>query len=139
MEPHSNQDAIDKLNAECKLRLAPSPIHGIGVFAIRDIARGERLYADNMPVIYRLAYSQFGKLFPEVREILLERNPLITQGTLFFYPDARMVAYMNHSDTPNASTQMDTALTDIKKGEELTEDYRKIEGYTQVFPWILDK
>lgn len=138
-QQHSNQDAIDKLNSECKLRLAPSPIHGIGVFAIRDITKGERLYADNMPVLYRLPYSHFGKLFPEVKDILLERNPLITQGSMFFYPDAQMVAYMNHSDTPNANTQIDTAMRDIKAGEELTEDYRHIAGYAQVFPWLLDK
>lgn len=132
----SNLLEVTKLNSECKLRLAPSPIHGVGVFALRDIAKGEWLYADNMPTAYKLAYSHFGKLFPEVSALLLERWPQIVNGSAFIYPDARMLAYMNHSDVPNYDAGLDTALRDIKTGEEVTEDYRQISGYNQVFAWL---
>lgn len=132
----SNDEAIEKLNTECKLRLAPSSVHGIGVFAIRDIPRGQRIYSDNMPVLYRLPYANFGKLFPEVSEILLERNPTIPLGSLFVYPDARMQAYMNHSDTPNYNAQLDLVMVDIPKGTEVFEDYRRIEGWEEIFPWL---
>ena len=129
---------IDKLNAEATLRLAPSPIHGVGVFALRDIPQGQRLYADQLPGLYKIPYSSFGKLFPEVRQEVLERWPQVVNGSKFIYPHTRMQAYMNHSDDPNYDATTDTALRDIRAGEEVTEDYRRIASYQQVYPWLTD-
>ena len=28
---------------------------------------------------------------------------------------------------------------DISSGEELTEDYRKIDNYQKIYPWLVDK
>ena len=106
------------------------------MFALRDIAKGEKLYADHMPIVYKLAYSHFGKLFPEIRELLLERWPQIVNGSAFIYPDARMLAYCNHSSKPNYDAKNDVALKNIKKGQEVTEDYRAIPGYEKVFTWL---
>lgn len=128
---------IGMLNTFVRLRIAPSNVHGVGVFAICDIPTGTKLYTDQMPEIFTLPYAKFRKLMPHVRALLLERWPLITQGSAFLYPDARMVAYMNHSDEPNFDAKEDRTLRDIIEGEELTEDYRKIDGYAQVFPWLV--
>lgn len=127
---------VQMLNTLVSVRLQPSPIHGVGVFAIREIKKGEKLYADNMPEIFTLQYSEFNKLRPEVSDILLERWPLIVRGSAFVYPDSRYVAYMNHSDVPNYDAKEDRALTDIHVGEEVTEDYRKIEDYQKVHTWL---
>lgn len=129
-------DLVNELNSKVKLRLALSPIHGIGVFAIRDITRGEKLYADHVPVVYRLSMANFRKLFPEIQALLLERWPLIQNGSAFVYPDARMLAYMNHSPEPNYEPVSDYALTDIKAREEILEDYTQIEGWRPAFPWL---
>lgn len=129
-------DQVNKLNVMVKLRLGPSPIHGVGVFALRDIAEGTKLYADHMPEVYTVPHSSFGKLFPEVAALLLERYPRIVTGSRFIYPDTRHLAYMNHSDKPNYDANHDIALQDIKAGEEITEDYRMIDGYDQVFTWL---
>lgn len=125
-----------KLNTYVKCRVAPSKIHGVGVFAIRDISKGQKIFADMVPEIFTLPYSSFGKLFPEVKQILLERFPRVMDGSAFIYPDTRLQAYMNHSDTPNYDAFNDILLTDVNEGEEITEDYRLIPGYKQVFPWL---
>ena len=132
----TQDQAIDLLNSHVKLRIAPSSIHGIGVFAIRDIPKGARLNADLAPIPYKVPYSSFNKLFPEIRELLLERWPQIVNGSAFCYPDVRLQAYMNHSEEPNYDARTDIVLKDITKGEEVTEDYRLINGYAQVYPWL---
>ena len=133
-----NQDyTIAKLNTLVKLRLAPSKIHGVGVFAMRESPKGTKLYADNMPEVYHVPYSNFNKLFPDVAELLLERWPQIVNGSNFIYPDARMIAYMNHGgDESNYDAETDTLLLTVDKGEEITEDYRKILNYQKVYTWL---
>lgn len=126
-----------ELNTYVKVKLAPSDIHGVGVFALRDIPKGQKLYADMMTKIYTLPHKQFRNLFPEVRQYLLERWPQVVNGSRFAYPDTRVVAFMNHSDTPNYDAKNDIVLEDIKEGEEITEDYRQIEGWEKVFTWLV--
>lgn len=127
---------ITELNERVKLRLAPSKIHGVGVFAMRDIKRGEKLYVDHMPRVYSLRLADMDNLKPEIKALLLERWPQIVNGSNFIYPDARMLAYMNHSDEPNVDSKNDVALSDISSGDELTEDYRLIPNYKEVFDWL---
>ena len=141
----SNEDQINKLNEIVKVRLAPSKIHGIGVFAIRDISKGLRLWGNIYPQFFDLSYSNFGKLFPEVRQLILERWPGIASkysilaGGRFAYPDTLLQAYMNHSDEPNYDGELDLTIKDIKAGDEILEDYRLIEGWRDAHPWLLDK
>lgn len=135
----SHDDQVAILNTLVKIRIAPSKIHGVGIVAITDIPAGTKLYADSVSEIYNLPYDRFKELYPHVRALLLERWPLITQGSLFVYPDARMIAYMNHSDNPNFDNQTDRAIRDIKAGEEITEDYRNIKGHEQLFPFLTKK
>lgn len=132
-------EQIDRLNERVKTRLAPSPIHGIGVFALRDIAKGQTLHADATPEVYSVHYNNFSKLFPEVRELLLEQWPGILNGGNFAYPTERVQAFMNHSETPNYNAFLDKVIRDVKKGEELTENYRLIPQYEIIYPWLLDK
>src|SRR3990167_750082 len=95
------EQEIIKLNSEGKANLGVSKIHGIGVFAIRDLKKGEQIYSDRISNIYHIPYGSLRKLFPEVRKIILERWPSIVNGSNFIYPDARLVSFMNHSDIPN--------------------------------------
>lgn len=136
---NKQDETIAILNSLVKVRIAPSEIHGVGIFAVRDITKGQKLYADMFPQAYRVPYGSFGKLFPEIRQLLLERWPQIVNGSAFMWPDTRIQAYMNHSTKPNYDAIKDIILKDIKAGEEVTEDYRKIEGYKKVFPWLKSK
>lgn len=135
----SNEDQIDELNSRVKTYLAPSKIHGIGVFALRDVFKGQKLYADYTPTVYSLPYSHFSKLFPEVREYLIERWPRVVVGDRFAYPTDRVQAHMNHHEEPNYDAINDVVLKDIPKDTEILEDYTKIDGWQVAFPWLVKK
>jgi SET domain-containing protein len=132
------KEQINLLHEVVKLKLAPSAIHGVGVHALRDIKKGEKLYTDIIPHQLDLPYSKFKHLDKDIRDILLGHFPLIIEGSHFMYPVTKMSAYLNHSNTPNYDAKEDKALKDIKKGEEVTEDYRSIPNYEKIFPWIIN-
>lgn len=131
------RNQIEELNTYVKTRVAPSPIHGVGVVALFNIKKGEPLYADMMTTKYTLTYDELQKVRKSVKDLILERFPDIVNGSHFLYPDTRIQAFMNHSDVPNYDAMNDVALVDIKKGEEILEDYRKITNYEKVFPWLV--
>ena len=110
------------------LKLAPSKIHGVGVFAMVDIKKGECLFSDQFPERFTISPD-------EVPEDVKGRHPYVNTRGVLIYPDVRYQAYMNHSDDPNFDNQTDLALRDIKKGEEVTENYHTIEGYPPKLPW----
>lgn len=131
------KEAVKLLNEIVKVKLAPSAIHGVGVFAIRDCKKGEKLYTDAVPHVFDVPYSMFNKLRPEIRDILLGNFPLIMDGSHFIYPTTKMSAYLNHSDTPNYDAKEDKCLRNIKEGEEITEDYRLIPNWEKIFKWLV--
>lgn len=133
------KDQITLLNDIVKIRLAPSSIHGVGVFAMRDIKKGDKLYTDIIPHQFDLPYSKFNKLDKDIRNILLGHFPLIIEGSHFMYPVTKFSAYLNHSDKPNYDAVNDIALDDIKAGEEVTEDYKLIKNWEKIFDWLVDK
>lgn len=134
------KEQIDDLNFKVKFYIAPSTIHGIGVFALRDVKKGEQCFCfpKTDRTWYDLTWSELEGLRPEIREIILQRWPSIINGSYFQSPldDVWLASFINHSDTPNYLQSNDSALRDIKKGEELTESYRTMLNYKKVYPWI---
>ncbi len=101
-------------------------------------AIGEKLHCIFDPrQMYSIPYERFNELRPEVRQLICERYPNVTKGEKFLSPndDQILTSFINHSDEPNYD-QDDTALTDIRAGEEITEDYRSIENYETTYPWL---
>lgn len=131
-----------QVNTLCRwvtVKLAPSEIEGVGMFAIKDMPTGTKLYADIMPQIFKLPIKVLENNSPEyVYETILSQFPRVVIGDPFTYPNARFVAYCNHSDDPNYDAKTDQLLRAVKKGEEITEDYRQIVGWEQVFPFLID-
>ncbi len=117
------------LNETVFCKLAPSPIDGIGVFAIRDIPKGQQLtdcYGTN-PHPFPYTVENFDGLVPEVAELIKQRTEFRPDKPLtFLSPNYFQIfqAYMNNSDTPNSDGRV--ALRDIKKGEEITENYKSL-------------
>jgi SET domain-containing protein len=110
-------------------RLKPSKIHGVGVFAIRDIRKGTDVFPhDDQPVIW------IDKKWIERLSTPLKRfydDFCIVKGDKYGCPkhfDTLTNSwYLNHSDDPNVAADENYrfyALRDIKTGEELTADYR---------------
>lgn len=134
-----NEQQIYLLNRVVLTKLAPSDVHGVGVFALKDIPAETKLHALDFPVRYDLPYEEFDKLDEEVAEYIVNSWPSVTMGAPFFFPYTNIQAFMNHNDNPNYNNLDDTITKDIKAGEEIFEDYRNISGWQNVFPWILEK
>ena len=113
----------EEINATVLATIAPSKIDGVGVFAVQDIKKGQKMYIRWVPM--GMLQTTMSKLKPEVRKIIEQRWPPVKDGYPFIHPheDANMLSFMNHSNDPNFDDKNDIALRDIKVGEEITEDY----------------
>ena len=125
---------VDRLNREVKCELRQSPVHQVGVFAIRDIRKGEKMFCrERIREWLRLSKEDFDKLYPEVRDVILKRWPIALDGHLFMHPnsDAYLISFMNCSNGGyiNYDEGSDIALKDILKGEEVFSDYNKYKDF----------
>jgi hypothetical protein len=110
-------------------RLKPSNIDGVGVFAVKDIAKGTYVFAeDDEPIVW--IDKQSVSALPKELKRLYEDFSIITDGK-YGCPESfdKLTTswYLNHSEDPNVAADENYtfyALRDIKAGEELTADYR---------------
>lgn len=131
----SNQN-IDKINSEIKATIGVSKISGVGVIALTDILKGQKVYADRMPQVLEFRYSALHQLFPYVKKVVLDRWPNIINGGKVILHDIHLLSLMNHSSDPNYDPIKDEALRDIKIGEEITENYKSMPNYEKIWPDI---
>ena len=130
---------IEILNRTVWATIKPSPISGVGVFAIRDIPAGTILTTNNIidlqkpKKVIRTTESEFKSLLPEIQEVILGRI-LFANKFVFYSPndEACLQSFMNHSETPNSDG--DKALISIAKGEEITLNYRTLDGFDNIHP-----
>ena|SRR3990167_7524599 len=138
----TRDEQIIQLNSTVKCRLGQSKIQGVGVIALYDIKRGQKLYCTPNPEthgkFYNLAYSDLSKLFPEIRDLILERWPSIINGSVFQNPndDAWLILFMNHQIPANYDPSTDTALEDIPAGHEVYEDYSTMVNAKEVYKFL---
>lgn len=107
------------LNKTVWCTLAPSTTHGVGVFAIRDIQKGQKVYLQLDRQLLEKPVPE--DTLPEIKEIIESRWH--TPVYLHPHADAWMLAFINSSPDPNYDEATDTALNDIKRGEELYSHY----------------
>ena len=142
--PMNAQEQAMFLANTVRCKIGQSKIHGVGVIALRDIKAGDQLFCalTTKPNWYNVSFSNLKKYLkdthPEVLQLILDRWPNVVNGAPFLSPnyDARLMSFMNHSDTPNYDPFTDKALNDINAGEEVFEDYRVIPNYEKAFPWL---
>ena len=137
----TTDEQIRELNSQVKCYIGPSSIHGVGVFALRDLMEGEKLYCTPMRQPsrwYSVSYGNIGKLFPEIKEMVLSRYASIINGSLFQSPndDVWLVLFLNHSDDSNYDHNTDLAKRNIAKGEEITQDYRLMTRAREIYTWL---
>lgn len=130
----TKQELLHELQNETWVALQPSPVHGIGVFAICEIPKGcSTLFSKDTGEWIELSMAEAAQLPAHTREFI---------ETYYLYDDQNyfipahgckvmdMTNYLNHSDQPNIISvgggACFTALRDIKKGEELLVDYKAI-------------
>ena len=134
------EEILEELSRETYVALMPSPVHGIGVFAIRDIPKGCRnMFSSNAGNWIKVPIADVEKL-PAHARALVETYCLYDDEN-YFVPDygfklMDLVNYLNHSSTPNVVSVNDgeffEATEDIKAGAELFVDYGHlvdVEGY----------
>lgn len=135
----TKEELLRELSQEMYAMLQPSPVHGIGVFAMRDIPKGCRaIFSKNVGEWIRLPIADVEKL-PDHSRNLVETYCLYDEEH-YYVPDygfkvMDMVNYLNHSSTPNIISVNDgeyfEALTDIPAGEELLVNYGSIVDTTE--------
>ena len=130
-----NKEALLKeLASSTYVMIKPSPLHGIGVFAIRDISKGTKnIFSKGVGDWIKVSKEEVDAL-PQHSKDLIENHCLFDED-FYFIPDygfklVDLVIYLNHSETPNVISLNDgeefEAIRDIANGEELLVDYGTI-------------
>lgn len=130
-----NKEALLKQLAESTyVMIKASPVHGIGVFAIRDIPKGTQdIFSQGIGEWIEVSKEEVEAL-PKHSRDLVENHCLFDEKS-YFIPDygfklVDLVIYLNHSDRPNVISINDgerfEAIRDIACGEELFVDYGTI-------------
>ena len=121
--------------AGTRIGLAPSPLHGIGVFALTEIPAGTTdLFSPPVGEWPAVPLSELEKLPAQARK-LIDTYCLQDEGMAYLPPHGfkilDLVIYLNHSNEPNLK-QVDggnyfVTLRDIAAEEELLIDYGALE------------
>lgn len=127
-------ELLHELNTNTFVRLAPSPTHGIGVFAIRDIpAHCRDLFTHAQGEWHKLSKSEVSAL-PKYAQELIE-NFCLFDADHYYVPaqgfkTIDLSLFLNHSDEPNIQSinegEYFETLREIKVGEELFVDYGEL-------------
>ena len=126
-------ELLAELSSNTYVMLKPSPIEGIGVFAIADIPKGCRTMfgkpdaADEWITITKKEIESL----PAHIQFLVGNYCLYDEENYFVpaqgFKKMDLALFINHADTPNIISINDgdyfEAIRDIKAGEELLVDY----------------
>ena len=127
-------ELLRRVLSQCYCRLQPSGIHGVGVFAVRDIPRRKNPFLTMpryaQPGLVKIIDSELQKLPPglsaTIQALFIPNDGVLhipTSGTNIVH----IAAYLNHSTAPNLRTGDGFDFIAVRKilaGEELTVDYR---------------
>ena len=130
---------LKQLQSQTYVMIKPSPLHGIGVFAIRDIPKGTKnIFSEGFGDWIQVSKEEVEALPKHSRDLI--ENHCLFDDNNYFIPEygfklVDLVIYLNHSDTPNVISlnegEQFEALIDIKEGEELLVDYGTIVESTE--------
>lgn len=117
-----------------RVRLAGSPLHGLGVFAAEPIAAGTTVWRFTPGFDLDIEPSRIAEQPESARDFLRHFGYLdVALGRFILCCDH--ARFINHSDRPNLASDRsrdrygeDVAKRSIAIGEELTLDYREMEG-----------
>lgn len=107
--------------------VAPSSIHGLGLFTARDLRQGEQIgcWVDGVDLF--LAEREVA-LLPQLMRQTIRHFAYLERRNGRYCLNADNMRFMNHSATPNVAWScMDIAACDIPAGTELTCDYYKFD------------
>ena len=137
----TKDELLQELQQDTYVALKPSPVHGIGVFAVKYIPKGCRqIFSKDQGEWIKVAIDEVERL-PDHSRNLVETYCLY-DAEHYYVPDygfklMDMVNYLNHSPSPNIMSvnhgEYFEAIMDILPGTELLVNYVHIvegtEGY----------
>ena len=130
----TKEQILHELARETYATLKPSPVHGIGVFAIRDIPMGCRDFFSKKEIEWIKIPIREAEQLPDHSRNLVETY-CVYDDEHYFVPNygfkiVDMVNYLNHSSSPNVVSinhgEYFEAIVDITAGEELLVNYTEI-------------
>jgi len=128
----TKEQILKELANETFVTLKPSTIHGIGVFALKDIPKGCRaIFSKNETDWIKIPITDVEQL-PDHSKNLVETYCLYDEDHYFVpshgFKMIDMVNYLNHSSKPNIvpinEGEQYEALFDIPAGTELLVNYK---------------
>lgn len=130
----TKEQLLHELKHDTWVMMKPSPIHGNGVFSLREIPKGQRgIFSKNIGEWIKVERSEVEAL-PQ-HSIDLVENFCLYDEEFYYIPDygfkvMDIVNFLNHSETPNIISINDgedfETLRTIQAGEELFIDYGEI-------------
>lgn len=115
-----------------KYKLASSGIHGVGLFSDEDIAKGSLIYTANPLLDTNITQAEFDAL-NNSEKAEIRWWGFFDKPSSMWHVDFDVTKFINHSYKANVTQNLEhneaflVAARDIKKGEELTQNYLEFE------------
>ena len=132
----TKQELLNELSGNTYVMLKPSPIEGIGVFAVQDIPKGcrEMFSKPGTDDEWITVSKKEVEMLPPHAQFLVGNYCLYDEENYFIpghgFKKMDVSLFLNHSDQPNIISINDgdffETTRDIKAGEELFIDYGEI-------------
>lgn len=110
--------------------VAESPIHGLGLYAGEDIPKNTIVWKFN-PIIDKFIDPEEIPTLPEHIQEFINTYAYLLEETNNYCLGLDNDRFTNHSENPNTKAIMGEskviAIRDIKKGEEITSNYREFD------------
>lgn len=114
-------------------KLGPSTHHGIGLIADQDIFKGDIIYTASPKLDLNISSEVFESLDQKEKDEICYWGFWIEKDKVW-HVDFDMSKFLNHSFSANTTQDFSkpdaylVATRDIKKGEELTQNYLEFES-----------
>ncbi len=147
MQEKQEKIIIDRLE-KVYCRLAPSNIHGVGIFAIKNIPKGINPFDCSYMAQKAITINKDKIKNPEILTLLHDYHPTadITKQIVSDFPNQLIWSnYVNYTDNPNIELLENgewSTLRDIEKGEELLENPKRLlneDGSQKMFKISISK
>jgi len=111
-----------------KIKLKKSRIHGIGLFAAQSIKKGQKIYTHNDRLDLFVSEEEFSSL-EEDEKTTIKHYGYFDKNKNKWHLAFDDIRFCNHSFHGNINLEGKNLIAkkDIKKGEELTQNYIEFE------------
>ncbi len=130
----TKEELLSELSNNTWVMIKPSGIHGIGVFAVRDIPAGCREIFSKEIGEWTTVTRKDVEDLPDHAKNIVENYCLYDNESYFIpangFKTMDLSLFLNHSDNPNIISVNEgeyfETVREVKKGEELFVDYGEI-------------